>query len=127
MFGGRIAEATAGRIDGPRLARTAAMLTVASPLDVVQAALKSGNGEMYREAVALFKELDGLAARKAFDKAMADAKGEIQVIRKNETVGSDHKSCHRCIPATAFGCGSFIFRSALPTIFHQGNIRCARF
>jgi hypothetical protein len=66
--------------------------TVASPLDIVQAALKSGNVEMYREAVALFKELDGLAARKAFDKAMADAKGEIPIIRKSKTVGFDHKT-----------------------------------
>lgn len=86
------ARASAGRIDGRRLARIAGVPTVASPLDIVQAALKSCNVEMCREAVALFKELDGLAARKAFDKAMADAKGEIPVIRKNKTVGFDHKT-----------------------------------
>jgi hypothetical protein len=41
---------------------------------------------MYREAVALMKEMDSFAARKAFDNAMADAKGEIPVIKKNRLV-----------------------------------------
>lgn len=64
----------------------------ASNVDIVQAALKSGNVEMYREAVALFKDLEGMAARKAFDNAMADAKAKIPVIRKNRLVGFDHKT-----------------------------------
>ena len=67
-------------------------VAVASNVDIVQSALKSGNVEMYREAVALFKELEGMAARKAFDNAMADAKARIPVIRKNRRVGFDHKS-----------------------------------
>jgi hypothetical protein len=46
--------------------------------------LKSGNVEMYREAVALFKELEGMAARKAFDNAMADA--VFPIIKKNRAV-----------------------------------------
>lgn len=60
-------------------------VAVASPLDIVQSALKSGNVEMYREAVALFKEMDGLAARKAFDNAMADARAEIKPVVRNAT------------------------------------------
>lgn len=63
-----------------------------SALDIVQAALASGNVEMYREAVALMKEMDSFAARKAFDAAMAGAKSKIPVIRKNRRVGFDHKS-----------------------------------
>lgn len=66
--------------------------TPASPLDIVQAALASGNVEMYREAVALMKEMDAFAARKAFDNAMAEAKAKIPVIRKNRRVGFDHKT-----------------------------------
>jgi hypothetical protein len=65
--------------------------TIASPLDIVQAAMNSGNVEMYKEAVALYKEMDGLAARKAFDNAMADARAEIPVIRKDRRVGFDSK------------------------------------
>ncbi|MCA6114287.1 ERF family protein [Bradyrhizobium sp. WSM 1738] len=72
--------------------RRATVPAVAANVDLVQAALKSGNVEMYREAVALFKELEGMAARKAFDNAMADAKAKIPVIRKNRRVGFDHKS-----------------------------------
>lgn len=56
-----------------------------TPLQIVQTALQSGNVEMYREAVALFKEMDGLAARKAFDNAMADAKAEIKPVVRNAT------------------------------------------
>jgi len=77
---------------GPAPARIPRAAPVASPLDIVQAAMKSGNVEMYREAVALFKEMDSLAARKAFDNAMADAKAKIPVIRKNKRVGFDHKT-----------------------------------
>jgi hypothetical protein len=67
-------------------------VAVASNVDIVQAALKSGNVELYREAVALFKELECMAARKAFDNAMADAKAQIPVIRKNRRVGFEHKN-----------------------------------
>lgn len=70
----------------------AAVRAPASPLDIVQAALASGNVEIYREAVALMKDMDGFAARKAFDAAMAGAKAKIPVIRKNRRVGFDHKS-----------------------------------
>jgi hypothetical protein len=59
---------------------------VASPMDIVQAAAKSGNVEMYREAIAMAKELDAFAARKAFENAMADAKAKIPVIKKNRAV-----------------------------------------
>ena len=72
--------------------RPVAVRAAASNVDIVQAALKSGNVEMYREAVALFKELEGMAARKAFDNAMADAKAQIPVIRKNRRVGFDHRT-----------------------------------
>lgn len=65
---------------------------VRSPMDIVAAALATGNVEMYREAVALAKEMDAIAARKAFDVAMAEAKAEIPVIRKNRRVGFDHKT-----------------------------------
>lgn len=67
-------------------------VAVAANVDIVNAALKSGNVEMYREAVALFKELEGMAARKAFDNAMADAKAIMPIIRKNRRVGFDHKA-----------------------------------
>lgn len=59
-------------------------VAIASPIDIVQTALKSGNVEMYREAVALYKELEGMAARKAFDNAMADA--VFPIIKKNRAV-----------------------------------------
>lgn len=59
---------------------------VASPLDIVQTALKSGNVEMYREAVALMKELDTFAARKAFNNALADAKAKLPILKKNRSV-----------------------------------------
>lgn len=62
------------------------MPTVAAPMDIVRAALATGNIEMYREAVALAKEMDAFAARKAFDNAMADAKAEMPLIKKNRHV-----------------------------------------
>jgi hypothetical protein len=65
----------------PRRGRAVA---IASPIDIVQTALKSGNVEMYREAVSLYKELEGMAARKAFDNAMADA--VFPIIKKNRAV-----------------------------------------
>ncbi|WP_342711540.1 ERF family protein [Bradyrhizobium sp. B124] len=74
----------------PRAVAPAAAPT--SPMDIVRAALATGDVELYREAVVLAKEMDALAARKAFDVAMADAKAEIPVIKKNRRVGFDHKS-----------------------------------
>lgn len=62
-----------------------------TPLSIVQAALASGNVEMYREAVALAKDMDAITARKAFGNAMAAARAEIPVIRKNRRVGFDSK------------------------------------
>lgn len=59
---------------------------VASPLDIVQSALKSGNVDMYREAVALFKDLDAFAARKAFNNALSDAKAKLPILKKNRLV-----------------------------------------
>jgi ERF superfamily len=76
----------------PEPRRNNKAVAVASNVDIVQTALKSGNVEMYREAVALFKELEGMAARKAFDNAMADAKAEIPVIRKNRHVYFESKN-----------------------------------
>ena len=67
------------------------MPAVHTPLSIVQAALESGNIEMYREAVALAKELDAIGARKAFDSAMAAAKAQITVIKKNRRVGFESK------------------------------------
>lgn len=72
--------------------RAPAAPAVRSPMDIVSAALATGNVEMYREAVALAKEMDAIAARKAFDVAMAEAKAEIPVIKKNRRVGFDHKT-----------------------------------
>jgi hypothetical protein len=72
-----------------RLAKPAATPqapAVATSLSIVQAALASGNIEMYREAVNLMKELDAFAARKAFDVALANAQAEIPTIVKNRLV-----------------------------------------
>jgi len=68
-----------------------APVAVHTPLSIVQAALASGNVEMYREAVALAKDMDAITARKAFDNALADAKAKIPVIRKNRQVGFDSR------------------------------------
>lgn len=78
-------------VRAPRRAVTVPAIAAHSPMSIVQAALASGNVEMYREAVALAKEMDAITARKAFDNAMADAKAEIPVIRKNRTVGFDSR------------------------------------
>lgn len=59
---------------------------ITGTMDIVRAAMATGNIEMYREAVQLAKELDAIAARKAFDGAMADAKAKIPRIRKNRLV-----------------------------------------
>lgn len=75
---------TAVPVAGP----TSPMPTVAAPMDIVRAALATGNIELYREAVGLAKEMDAIAARKAFDVAMADAQAELPTIRKNREVDS---------------------------------------
>lgn len=65
--------------------RGRAVATVATtPLDIIQAALKTGNLEMYKEAIALAKDMDAFAARKAFDRAMAEA--VFPIIKKNRAV-----------------------------------------
>lgn len=67
---------------------TSPVPTVTAPMDIVRAALATGNIEMYREAVSLAKEMDAIAARKAFDVAMADAQAELPTIRRNREVDS---------------------------------------
>lgn len=71
-----------------RAAAVPAAPAVRTPMDIVAAALATGNVEMYREAVALAKELDAIAARKDFDNAMADAKAKIPTIKRNREVDS---------------------------------------
>jgi hypothetical protein len=66
--------------------------TVTGTMDIVRAALATGNIEMLREATALAKELDAIAARKAFDNAMADAKAEIPTIKRNRAVDAGEKN-----------------------------------
>ena len=66
--------------------------TVSGTMDIVRAALETGNVEMLREAIALAKELDAIAARKAFDNAMADAKAEIPTIKRNRSVDAGEKN-----------------------------------
>jgi hypothetical protein len=68
------------------------MPTVSGTMDIVRAALATGNIEMLREATALAKELDAIAARKAFDNAMADAKAEIPTIKRNRLVDAGEKN-----------------------------------
>ncbi len=68
---------------------------VASPLDVVHAAAKSGNVELYREALAFAKELDAFAARKAFNNALADAKAKLPILKKNRLVDFENSTGKR--------------------------------
>jgi hypothetical protein len=68
------------------------MPTVSGTMDIVRAALATGNIEMLREATALAKELDAIAARKAFDNAMADAKAEIPTIKRNRLVDAGERN-----------------------------------
>lgn len=63
-----------------------------SPMDIVAAALSTGNVEMYREAVALMKDMEAFAARKAFGNALADAKAELPIIEKNKLASYDNKA-----------------------------------
>src|SRR3954467_1922071 len=76
----------------PEPRRNNRAVAAASNVDIIQAALKSGNVEIYSQAVALFKELEGMTARKAFDNAMADAKAKIPVIRKNRRVNFEARN-----------------------------------
>lgn len=66
-----------------------------SPMDIVSAALATGNVEMYREAVALMKDLDAFAAKKAFANALADAKAELPILKKNRLVDFANRSGDR--------------------------------
>lgn len=66
--------------------RGRAVAATPSPMDVVVAAMKSGNVEMYREAVALMKDMDAFSARKAFNNALADAKAKLPILKKNRVV-----------------------------------------
>lgn len=84
-------EAPARRQPARRALPVAQPMTAPTPLMIVQAALASGNVEMYREAVALAKEMDAITSRKAFDNAMAGARAQIPVIKKNRRVGFDSK------------------------------------
>lgn len=88
-----IVEAPAGRGEvterQPRQRR--AVPAVASPFDIVHAAMQSGNVEMYREAVSLMKEMDAFAARKAFNNALSDAKAELPIIKKNRHVSFENR------------------------------------
>lgn len=59
---------------------------VPQTVEIIRAAVATGDVEMYREAVQLAKELDAIAARKAFDNAIASAKAEIPTIRRNREV-----------------------------------------
>lgn len=61
---------------------------VGATMDLVRAALATGNIDIYREAVGLAKELDQIAALKAFNNAMADAKAAMPTIRRNREVNS---------------------------------------
>lgn len=94
--------------------------THVSPLMIVQAALESGNVEMYREAVALAKEMDAIAARKAFDNAMAAAKARITVIKKNRRVGFDSKKAGAARTDYAYEDLAEIARSIDPILGEHG-------
>ena len=86
--------AAAGGIVAPTLnlakqmAKTAA---VPDHADLVAMAVQHGNVELLREAAAFAKDMHAIAARKAFDNAIADAKAEIPVIKKNRHVGFESK------------------------------------
>jgi ERF superfamily protein len=75
-----------------RAPRRAAAPAAVGPLDIVNAALATGNVEMYREAVALMKEMDAFAARKAFNNALADCRAKLPLIRKNAHVHYERKN-----------------------------------
>jgi hypothetical protein len=86
--------AAAGGIVAPALnlakpmAKTAA---VPGHADLVAMAVQHGNVELLREAAAFAKDMHAIAARKAFDNAIADAKAEIPVIKKNRHVVFESK------------------------------------
>jgi ERF superfamily len=91
-----------------------------SPLSIVAAALASGNVEMYREAVALAKEMDAITARKAFDNAMADAKAKITVIKKNRKVGFDSRKAGAARTEYAYEDLAEIARTIDPILSEHG-------
>lgn len=93
---------------------------VVTPLSIVQAALESGNVEMYREAVALAKEMDAIVARKAFDNAMATAKAGITVIKKNRRVGFESKKAGAARTDYAYEDLAEIARTIDPVLAAQG-------
>lgn len=76
----------------PEPKRGRAVAVTPSPMDIVNAAMKGGNVEMYREAVALMKEMDTFAARKAFNNALADAKAKLPILKKNRLVSFENKA-----------------------------------
>jgi hypothetical protein len=62
-------------------------------MDMISQAIASGQPlEVIRELKNMAKEIAGDEARRAFDRALADAKAEIPVIRKNRRVGFEHKN-----------------------------------
>jgi hypothetical protein len=73
----------------PRRRPRAVAPAAPTPLEIANAALATGNVEMFREAVALVKELEIFAGRKAFNNALADARAKLPIIRKNVHVTSD--------------------------------------
>lgn len=89
-------------------------------LDIVHAALASGNVEMYREAVALAKELDAIAARKAFDNAMAAAKAKITVIKKNRRVQFESRKAGAASTDYAYEDMAAIARAIDPILSDHG-------
>ncbi len=82
------AQAVVERMEQPEPASTAL-----TPMDMVGRAVASGASiEVVEKLMALHERWEAGQARKAFDAAMADAKGEIPVILKNREVGFEHKT-----------------------------------
>lgn len=62
-------------------------------MDMIRQAVANGQPlDVIRELKDMAKELAADEARRAFDRALSDAKAEIPVIRKNRKVGFEHKS-----------------------------------
>jgi hypothetical protein len=67
--------------------------TALTPMGMLEKAITSGaTVEVMEKLMALQERWEANQARKAFDNAMADAKAEIPVIIKNQSVGYDSKS-----------------------------------
>jgi hypothetical protein len=62
--------------------------------DIVAAALAIGNVELFREAAAFVRESEIAAARRAFNNALADTRGELPIIEKNQQVSGDKGYWH---------------------------------